>query len=222
MSSIQVAKRCARPCSPRAQFITSSTAIWRDLNLYLVKIDGSEVDQATYDGAKRAVAAFAAQTAAIATAYARSLKPTNLAASTEPARVIAIDPNTYSAQPVPQEALPAGVTLAHVYARQADGKADYLSQEQAMGISRQGNPAIPRVRLPINLLTPSPSVVDPAIKPDFIGPFAAVVADWRVTQDPTTGGAARVEIELKVFGAVGDARQPLIQVGQLLHDVSNE
>lgn len=91
-----------------------------------------------------------------------------------------------------------------------------------MGISRQGDPAIPRVRLPINLLTPSPSVVDPAVKPDFIGPFAAVVADWRVTQDPTTGGAARVEIELKVFGAVGDARQPLIQVGQLLHDVSNE
>jgi hypothetical protein len=83
-----------------------------------------------------------------------------------------------------------------------------------------GEPAIPRVRLPINLLTPSPSVVSPDVRPDFITPFAAVVEDWRATNKPTTGGAARIEIELKVFGAIGDAKQPLILVGELTHDVS--
>jgi hypothetical protein len=74
--------------------------------------------------------------------------------------------------------------------------------------------------LPINLLTPSPSTVDPKVKPDFIAPFAKVVDDWRALNKPTTGGNARIEIELKVFGAVGDAKQPLIQVAQLTHDVT--
>jgi hypothetical protein len=84
-----------------------------------------------------------------------------------------------------------------------------------------GEPAIPRVRLPINPPTPSPSAVSPDVKPDFITPFAAVVDHWRTTNKPTTGGAARIEIELKVFGAIGDARQPLILVGQLTHGVSS-
>ena len=82
-----------------------------------------------------------------------------------------------------------------------------------------GQPSFPRVRLPINLLTPSPCMVDPDVKPDFIAPFATVVSDWRATHGPTTDGAARLEIELKVFGAVGEAKQPLIQIGRMTQDV---
>jgi hypothetical protein len=363
-----------------AQFITNYDAILRDLNLYLVGIDGKAPDQAAFDGAMKAVTAFAAQTADIAAAYAASLKPkamfaapapervivkfqstldatdagyarTNIvnitindAAATWdaasgtiaagaivlPAMVIAIEPETYTAKPVPQDQLPAGVTIAYLYSRQVDGVTDYLSEAQALGVAGReismsgldalalqsgwasvfvqrnlalfpigdlgaistndaflfqtpevrfanpivprlvydsfsldlmagaaggldalltlffqglyaggagtgadvsmqglysyelvaGQPAIPRVRLPISLLTPSPSIVDPTVKPDFITPFATVVDDWRALNQPTTGGGARVEIELKVFGAVGDAKQPLIQVGQVTHDVT--
>ncbi len=363
-----------------AQFITNYDAIQRDLNLYLVGIDGNAPDQADYDGAKKAVTAFATQTADIAIAYAASLKPkaldaeplpervvvkfkstldatregyarTNIvnvtindAAATWdpvggtisaggivlPAMVIAIEPGTYTAQPVPQDKLPPGVTLGYLYSRQVEAAVDYLTEQQALGIARReismapldalalqsgwasvfvqrnlalfpigdlgkistndaflfqtpevrfanpivprlaydsfsldamagatggldplltlffkglykggtktgadvsmqglysyelvaGQPAIPRVKLPINLLTPSPSTVDSDVKPAFITPFASVVDDWRKTNQPTTDGNARVEIELKVFGAVGDAKQPLIQVGQLTQDVS--
>jgi hypothetical protein len=364
-----------------AQFVTNYDAILRDLNKYLVQIDGKAPDPATLAGAQKAVTAFATETANIAAAYAASLKPKALAVGaapervivkflstldatregyartnilnimindaaaswdpatksisgggiTLPAMVIAIEPDLYTAQPVPQDQLPAGVEIAYLYARQVDGKTDYLAEGRALGIARRqvcmtpldvlalqsgwasvfvqrnlalfpigdlgkvhtndaflfqtpevrfanpivprlayesfpldtmpgatgdldplltlffkdlygggtgttsadvsmqglysyeliaGEPAIPRVRLPINLLTPSPSVVSPDVKPDFITPFAAVVDDWRKTNKPTTGGAARIEIELKVFGAIGDAKQPLIQVGQLIHDVS--
>ena len=46
------------------------------------------------------------------------------------------------------------------------------------------------------------------------------VGEWRAANKPTTGGAARIDIELKVFGATEDAKQPLITVQQLTHDVS--
>jgi len=363
-----------------AQFIINYDAILSDLNTYLVKIDGEEPDQATYDAAKKAVTAFATQTANISAAYAASLKANALAASPQPARVIvkflstldattegyartnivnvtingtaatwdpvagtisgggivlpapvvAIEPGTWTAQPVPVAKLPPGVTLAWLYSRQVDKNVEYLTEAQALGIARReismsplnvlalqsgwasvfvqrnlalfpigdlgtvrtndaflfqtpevrfanpivprltydsfpldamsgapagldpqltlffkelytggagtaadvsmqglysyelvaGQPSIPRVRLPVNLLTPSPSVVDPNVKPDFITPFATVVDDWRAANQPTTGGAARVEIELKIFGAVGEAKQPLIQVGELTHEVS--
>jgi hypothetical protein len=364
-----------------AQFITNYDAILRDLNLYLAEIDGKAPDQPVYDGAKKAVTAFASQTADIATAYAASLKPKAQVVGSEPQRVIvkfqstldatnegyartnivnvtindaaatwdpgsdtisaggivlpamviAIEPDTWAAQPVPQDQLPPGVAIAYLYSRQVDGATDYLPEDQALGIagrevsmgpldalalqsgwasvfvqrnlalfpigdlgkvrtndaflfqtpevrfanpivprlaydsfsldamqgatggldplltlffaglyagdagtsadvSMQGlysyelvaaQPSIPRVRLPINLLTPSPSTVDPKVKPDFIAPFAKVVDDWRALNQPTTGGNARIEIELKVFGAVGDAKQPLIQVAQLTHDVAS-
>ena len=84
-----------------------------------------------------------------------------------------------------------------------------------------GTPALPRIRLPISFLTPSPSVVSGDIKPDFITPFAKVVGNWRTANKPTTGGGAQVDIELRVFGAIGDAKQPLITVGRLTHDVSD-
>jgi hypothetical protein len=364
-----------------AQFITSYPAILRDLNLYLVQIDGKAPDPATLAGAQKAVAAFATETSNIAAAYAASLKPAALALRAAPERVIvkflstldatdegyartnivnitindaaaswnpatntisgggitlppmviSIEPSLYTAQAVPQDRLPTGVEIAYLYARQVDGQTVYLTEPQALGIAgRQvsmapldvlalqsgwasvfvqrnlalfpigdlrrirtndaflfqtpevrfanpivprlaydsfsldtvpgatgdldplltlffkdlygggtgttsadvsmqglysyelvaGEPAIPRVRLPINLLTPSPSVVSPDVKPNFITPFAAVVDDWRATNKPTTAGAARIEIELKVFGAIGDAKQPLILVGALTHDVS--
>ncbi|XUM20580.1 hypothetical protein ACRAVF_24040 [Bradyrhizobium oligotrophicum S58] len=76
------------------------------------------------------------------------------------------------------------------------------------------------MRLPINLLTPTPSVVDPDVKPTFVAPFAQMIDTWRGMTKPTTAGHARVEIELKVFGGVGDATQPLIQVGRLTHEVA--
>lgn len=362
-----------------AQFITNYDAILRDLNTYLVKIDGEAPDQVTFDGAKKAASAFATQTANIAAAYAQSLKTAALKAQAEPARVIikflstldatdedyartnivnltingaaatwdagsstitgggitlpapviAIEPQTWSAQAVPVDKLPPGVTLAYLYTRTVDTTVEYLSKDAALAIAKReismaplnvlalqsgwasvfvqrnlalfpigdlgtvrtndaflfqtpevrfanpivprlvydsfaldtmpgatgdldplltlffqqlytggagtaadvsmqglysyelvaGQPAIPRVRLPVNLLTPSPSVVDPTVKPDFITPFATVVGNWRAANQPTTGGNARVEIELKVFGAIGDAKQPLIQVGQLTHYV---
>lgn len=362
-----------------AQFITDHDAILRDLNLYLAKIDGKAPDPAIRDGARKAVASFAAQTAAIATAYAESLQPSSLAAEVEPARVIvaftstldaseegharvnlvdvtingaaatwdsstgkisgggivlpspviAIEPDAYAARAVPQDRLPPGVTIAYLYTREVGGTTDYLSEQQALGIARRevsmapldvlslqsgwasvyvqrnlalfpigslktirtndaflfqtpevrfaepivprlsyesfsldamtgakgdldarltsffkslyagdaktavdvsmqglysyelvsGQPSFPRVRLPINLLTPSPCMVDPDVKPDFIAPFATVVSDWRATHGPTTDGAARLEIELKVFGAVGEAKQPLIQIGRMTQDV---
>ncbi|MET3709494.1 hypothetical protein ABIC65_000174 [Sphingomonas trueperi] len=358
-----------------AQFTLNYDAILRDMNLFLVKIDGEEPDPLTYYGAKKAVTAFATQTKAIATAYAASLKVKAAAVTADPARVIVkflstldadadgrartnivnvtingmdatwdagggtisgggitlpapvieIEPDTYTAQPVPPLELPPGVTLAYLYSHEVEGAIVYLPDEEALGIagrtvsmapldvlalqsgwasvfvrrnlalfpigdfgtvrtneaflfqtpevrfanpivprliyesfaldamagapadleaqlslffrqlysgdaktaadvSMQGlysyalvadHPGIPRVRLPINLLTPSPSVVDPTVQPPFVAPFAKVIADWRATNQPTTDGAARVEIELKVFGAIGEAKQPLIQIGQV-------
>lgn len=83
-----------------------------------------------------------------------------------------------------------------------------------------GEQAIPRVQLPVSFLPPSPSVVSPDVKPDFITPFAAAIGDWRKTTLPTTEGEARVDIELKLFGAIEDAKQPLIQVASLTQDVN--
>ncbi|HEX8640831.1 MAG TPA: hypothetical protein VF704_06710 [Allosphingosinicella sp.] len=365
-----------------AQFVTDYPAILRDMNEFLVQIDGKAPDPATLARAQKAVTAFATETTNVAAAYAASLKPMAMVAGaapervivgflstldatdegyartnivditineapaswnpatdtisgggiTLPAMVIGIEPDLYTAQAVPRDELPAGVEIAYLYARQVDGQTDYLTEHEALGIAGRriamapldvlalqsgwasvfvqrnlalfpigdldtistndaflfqtpevrfaspivprlaydsfsldsmpgatggldplltlffadlygggkgateaevsmqglysyelvaGEPAIPRVRLPVNLLTPSPSVVSRDVKPDFITPFATVVDDWRKTNQPTTAGAACIEIELKVFGAIGDARQPLILVGRLTHDVSD-
>ena len=250
-----------------------------------------------------------------------------------PAMVVSIAPAIWQAQPVPQDQLPDGVTLAYRYCRTIDHQAQYLGREAALAIAERqvsmasldvlalqsgwasvfvqrnlalfpaddlgtvrtreaflfqtpevrfaspvvprlshdsfslndmagaggdldalltsffrglysagtgqtsvdvsmqglysyllvaGDAGIPRVQLPITLLTPSPSVVSPDVKPDFIAPFAAVVDDWRATNRPTVAGDARVDIELKVFGTTGNARQPLIAVRRLTQDVPPE
>lgn len=82
-------------------------------------------------------------------------------------------------------------------------------------------PKIPPVRLPINLLTPSPASVVWNIKPPFITPFAAVIDHWLTINQPTREGNPSIQIELKIFAAVGDAKQPLIQIAQLLHNVKS-
>ncbi|WP_316196939.1 LysM domain-containing protein [Bradyrhizobium sp. SZCCHNS3053] len=365
-----------------AQFVTNYPAILRDLNQYLVGIDGAEPDPATLAAARKATAAFALETRQIADAYAReTVGPARLAVApahvivkflstldstsdghartnlvnitidgvaaswnaaantisngttTLPAPVIAIiAPELYTPQAVPPAELPPGVEIAYVYTRQVDGKTVYLREAEARGLPARtvsiapldvllyqsgwasvfvqrnlalfpladlkttstnpaflfqtpevrfastvvpqlnytafsldamsgasgdldarltkffaglyadgngstsdevamqgmysyevvaGQPAIPRVRLPINLLTPTPSAVDPGVKPPFVAPFAQMIDTWRATTKPTTSGHARVEIELKVFGGVGDATQPLIQVGRLTHDIAS-
>lgn len=82
--------------------------------------------------------------------------------------------------------------------------------------------SIPRVRVPINLLTPSPSIVSAEETPVFVAPFAKAVDDWRATNQPTTLGDARVDIELKVFGTIGEARQPLIAIAEVTYDIASE
>lgn len=55
----------------------------------------------------------------------------------------------------------------------------------------------------------------------IVAPFAKMIDDWRASRQPVTTGNARIEIELKVFGATTEAKQPLIQVRELTHGVSD-
>ncbi|NER45737.1 MAG: peptidoglycan-binding protein [Symploca sp. SIO1A3] len=77
---------------------------------------------------------------------------------------------------------------------------------------------IPRVNLPINLLTPDLSVVNPRVQPDFVSPFAATIEEWRETHQPTLDGSPQIDIELKVFGETA-TKQPLIYVQSVEHTI---
>lgn len=81
-----------------------------------------------------------------------------------------------------------------------------------------GQDDIPRVAVPVSLLVPSPSSVDPSVVPGFVAPFAATVQNWIAKNNPTVKGDAQVDIELKVFGA-STAKQPLIEVKKLFQSI---
>lgn len=73
------------------------------------------------------------------------------------------------------------------------------------------------VSLPVCLLPPVETPVDPNEIPTFTANLAQTVMDWISSQHPTTSGNAQVGFKLTVFG--GQGKQPLLVVDDLYHSV---
>ena len=85
------------------------------------------------------------------------------------------------------------------------------------GYSYAIQPPLPRITLPVCLLPPTEAAVVSDTAPAFTQEIAGVVDQWITQQQPTTGGSAQVNFDLKVFGQ--SEKQPLLVVDDLFHNV---
>jgi hypothetical protein len=74
------------------------------------------------------------------------------------------------------------------------------------------------ISLPVCLLPPVETPVDPTVIPAFTSVVAAAVADWIEQQHPTTTGNAQIGFKLTLFGS--EEKQPLLVIDDLSHAVS--
>jgi hypothetical protein len=79
-------------------------------------------------------------------------------------------------------------------------------------------PTMPRIRLPINMLPPTQTPVNPEPPPTFVRPVAATIDAWCASNNPTKEGQPQINFELQVFGASSD-KQPLLVVSDLYYQV---
>jgi len=73
------------------------------------------------------------------------------------------------------------------------------------------------VRLPVCLLPPVPTPVDPTGKPSFTATVAGAVDDWMEAHGPNTADGAGNSFKLTLFGA--NDKQPLLVVNDLRHTI---
>jgi hypothetical protein len=76
------------------------------------------------------------------------------------------------------------------------------------------------IGVPVCLLPPAETPVDPGTVPTFIPTLAGAVGTWISNQHPTTDGDAQVQFRMNVFGS--QEKQPLILVDDLYHSVSSD
>jgi len=80
---------------------------------------------------------------------------------------------------------------------------------------------IPRILLPISLLPPTLTPVNPSSTPTFNSTVAASVDDWRTQNQPTVEGNPQVNFKLQVF-STSSAKQPLLTVNDLIYLVTDD
>ena len=74
------------------------------------------------------------------------------------------------------------------------------------------------ISLPVCLLPPVETPVDPAVIPAFTSVVAGAVSTWISQQHPTTAGNAQIGFKLTLFGS--EEKQPLLVIDDLYHAVS--
>jgi len=76
----------------------------------------------------------------------------------------------------------------------------------------------PRIFLPINMLPPTETAVDPSNPPSFTDPFARSICHWRAANNPAEEGEPQVNLKLWVFGA-SSAKQPIVMVNDMSYSI---
>ncbi len=77
---------------------------------------------------------------------------------------------------------------------------------------------VPRTVLPITLLPPTETPVEPTPPPAFVATFADTLETWIAAQAPTLSGQPQTNSQLRVFG-LSSAKQPLIDLENLFYQV---
>ncbi|MEM6456884.1 MAG: peptidoglycan-binding protein, partial [Acidobacteriota bacterium] len=80
---------------------------------------------------------------------------------------------------------------------------------------------VPRVRLPVDLLPPTLSPVDPSQPPAFVAPFADAVDTWRSANNPTTSGDPTLDIRFEAFSNESTTKQPLLKIDRLVYAIDD-
>jgi len=75
---------------------------------------------------------------------------------------------------------------------------------------------MPRIKLPVKLLAPTPYTIEADKQPDFVLSLSKVVEQWKAAQNPVINESSQLNFSLEVFAGNNSLRQmPLFSLGNL-------